>query len=46
LRATGHELVRTIDQLLEKTAPHSATPQRSANLAKQPARKGARLKRG
>ncbi len=40
LRATGHELVRTIDQLLEK----SAAPRGS--VAKTPARKGARQKRG
>jgi DNA-binding MarR family transcriptional regulator len=46
LRATGHELVRTIHQLLEETAPHSAAPQSSANPAKQLARKGARQKRG
>jgi len=40
LRATGHELVRTIDQLLEKTAaPRSS-------VAKKPARKGAHQKRG
>jgi DNA-binding MarR family transcriptional regulator len=42
LRATGHELVRTIDQLLEKTA----APRASANLVKQAARKGARQSRG
>lgn len=44
LRATGHELVRTIDQLLEKTA----ASRQSVSLAKQPepARKGARQKRG
>jgi len=40
LRATGHELVRTIDQLLEK----SAAPRGS--VAKKPARKGTRQKRG
>ncbi len=40
LRATGHELVRTIDQLLEKTA----APRGS--VAKKPARKGAHQKRG
>jgi DNA-binding MarR family transcriptional regulator len=42
LRATGHELVRTIDQLLEKTA----APHTSANLVKLAARKGARQSRG
>jgi len=40
LRATGHELVRTIDQLLEK----SAAPRGS--VAKKPARKGVRARRG
>jgi len=40
LRATGHELVRTIDQLLEKTA----APRGS--VATKPARKGAHQKRG
>jgi len=40
LRTTGHELVRTIDQLLEK----SAAPRGS--VAKKPARKGTRQKRG
>jgi len=40
LRTTGHELVRTIDQLLEK----SAAPRGS--VAKKPARKGAHQKRG
>src|SRR5260370_18966123 len=40
LRATGHALVRTIDQLLEKTAaPRSS-------VAKKPARKRAHQKRG
>jgi len=42
LRTTGHELVRTIDQLLEKTTDSRG----SANLAKKAARKGARQKRG
>src|ERR1700730_17677863 len=44
LRATGHELVRTIDQLLEKTAAPrtSANLVKQANLAKQPARKRVR----
>ena len=46
LRATGHELVRTIDQLLEKTAPQSTAPQKSASLAEQSARKRARQNRG
>ncbi len=41
LRATGHELVRTIDQLLEKTA----APTSSANTAKKHARKRTREKR-
>ncbi len=40
LRSTGHELVRTIDQLLEKTA----APRGS--VAKKPARKGAHARRG
>jgi DNA-binding MarR family transcriptional regulator len=42
LRATGHELVRTVDQLLEKTA----APRTSANLVKQAARKRVRQSRG
>ncbi len=41
LRATGHELVRTIDQLLEKTV----APTSSANAAKKHARKRTREKR-
>jgi DNA-binding MarR family transcriptional regulator len=41
LRATGHELVRTIDQLLEE----NAAPTNSANPAKKHARKRAREKR-
>jgi DNA-binding MarR family transcriptional regulator len=42
LRATGHELVRTIDPLLEKTA----APSGSGALGGKTARKGARQKRG
>src|SRR5579863_6174822 len=42
LRATGHELVRTIDQLLKKSAPQ----QESVSLAEQSARKRARQNRG
>jgi DNA-binding MarR family transcriptional regulator len=42
LRSTGHELVRTIDQLLEK----SAHPRGPGNPRKKSIRKGARQKRG
>ena len=42
LRATGHELVRTIDPLLEKTS----APSGSGAFGGKTARKGARQKRG
>jgi DNA-binding MarR family transcriptional regulator len=42
LRATGHELVRTIDQLLEKTA----APRTSVNVVKHASRKRAHQSRG